>query len=308
MFSKRTPLFLRPNPDYRMLKLLSLFAALILTLLYTSLTTSLIIYPEVAEAEAASSIAVYSTSTYSYPSLASVDEKLEVPRRNVMLERDVVESAIAPEIFSSNDSDNNTDYPDSDLTDSSSTPPRPSRVTVAFIVLAVGLCLLSIYRLITHSPTHLIDNYLKPTISHTTDRLPASLILVSRRLAAIYHRLSAYLPNVSRVPSAILPTPLVTAFKSRRKFGRRRGPGHSSFRVGEGRLVEWAQDDMGLLDMDSEATDFMVNAEDPAESEDLIDEYIPLSVGMGWKDRLGTRTVQAGPMLPVPNYGSAISW
>ncbi|KAJ3983517.1 hypothetical protein F5890DRAFT_1599158 [Lentinula detonsa] len=300
MFSKRTPLFLRPNLDYRMLKLLPLFAALILTLLYTSLTVSSIIYPQLAEAEAASSIVVYSPSTYSYPSLASVDEKPEIPRRNVILERDVVESAIAPEIFSSDDSNNNTDYPDSDLTDSSSTPPRPSRTN--------SLCLLAIYRLITHSPTHLIDNYLKPTISHTTDRLPASLILVSQRLAAIYHRLSAYLPNVSRVPSAILPTPLITSFKSRRKFGRRRGPGHPSFRVGEGRLVEWAQEDMNLLDMDSEATDFMVNAEDPAESEDLVDEYIPLSVGMGWKDRLGTRTVQAGPMLPVPNYGSAISW
>ncbi|KAJ3994754.1 hypothetical protein F5050DRAFT_426897 [Lentinula boryana] len=134
MFSKRTPLFLRPNLDYRMLKLLSLFAALILTLLYTSSTTSSIIHPELAEAEAASSIAVYSPSTYSYPSLAYVDEKLEILR--VMLESDVVESAIAPEILSSNDSDSNADYPDSDLTDSSSTPPRLSRVTVAFIVLA----------------------------------------------------------------------------------------------------------------------------------------------------------------------------
>jgi hypothetical protein len=63
---------------------------------------------------------------------------------------------------------------------------------------------------------------------------------------------------------------------------------------------------MGLLDIQSES-DFMVNAEDPIEgSEDLDDEYIPLNVGMGW-GRKGSRLGQ-GSSQPVRNYGSAMTW
>ncbi|KAJ3825002.1 hypothetical protein F5880DRAFT_1505780 [Lentinula raphanica] len=293
MFSTRTPTFLRLD-----LILLSLFAVLSLTPSYwISSTASLITYPEHANAEAASTLAFAFPQTDSHPSWASVIEKVDIPP-DVLSVRNVAEPP------PSNDSNNDTEHPDSSLTDSGASPPRMSRVTIAFIVFSVGLCLLSIYYRITHpTRSHLFDDHIKPTISHISDRLPTSILLISQRLVDISHRLSAHLPSVNS-PSS----PLITAFvgKFHRKSRRRPRNTPHSFRVGEGRLVEWAQEDMGMLDLDSEATDFMVNAEDPNESEDLVDEYIPLSVGMGWKAK--TKTAKGGPLLPVRNYGSATGW
>ncbi|KAJ3886443.1 hypothetical protein GG344DRAFT_81711 [Lentinula edodes] len=215
--------------------------------------------------------------------------------------RTILASSIAsPSNDSNTDSDTHTENPDSNLTDPGATPPHPSRVTVAFLILGVGLCLFSIYFLITHHPpSHLINKHVRPTISHISDRLPNSLIFLSQRLAVLGNRLSAHLPGVGG-QKLVLPATLLGAFNSRSHRNRRRrgGPGPSpsplsplipsslsnpsgsnSFRVGEGRLVQWAQEDMGLLlDMESGASelaeseaavDFMVNAEDPAESEEL---------------------------------------
>jgi hypothetical protein len=62
------------------------------------------------------------------------------------------------------------------------------------------------------------------------------------------------------------------------------------FRVSEGKLVRWAQEDMELIEDDSEE-DTMVNASDDG----LEDEYIPLRRG-------NTSNAWAGK---APNYGSA---
>ncbi|KAJ4469198.1 hypothetical protein J3R30DRAFT_3713843 [Lentinula aciculospora] len=302
MFSTRTPLLL--NLDYRTFKSLYLFAVLTLIQLCILSTANPLTFSNLDQASP-------SPRADTYTMLASLAEIYDTPRQNTVSLRDVVKLVIkVAETSSFNDSDTDTDDPDSSLTDTNAIPPRPSRATIAFIVLAVGLCLLSIYYVTLHPPINLIDDHIRPTISHISDHLPNSLNLISQRLAVISHRLSAHIPSFSiigRIPSALLPTSLVGTFKPR-KSRRRRGPGSpTSFRVGEGRLVQWAQEDMGLLEMDSEAVDFMVNAEDPAESEELVDEYIPLSVGMGWKGRLGVKS-DGGAVLPVRNYGTATSW
>ena len=43
-------------------------------------------------------------------------------------------------------------------------------------------------------------------------------------------------------------------------------------------------------------------------SEDLTDEYIPLSVGMGWGSWKGSSRSGQNSSLPVRNYGSAMTW
>ncbi|KAE9393346.1 hypothetical protein BT96DRAFT_924081 [Gymnopus androsaceus JB14] len=189
--------------------------------------------------------------------------------------RDVVQLAL--KIADSENVPSNDTTDQDNLADPSVSPPRPSRAAVAFIVLAVGFCILSISYLIYHPPT-----------------------LIHQRLLVIFERLRTQLPTINiKRTSALLPTSF-GAFSppSRKSRGRR------SFRVGENRLVQWAQEDMGLFDYDMESSeaDFMVNAEDPAEAGDLADEYIPLSVGMGWKGRPGSRSG------PVRNYGSATTW
>jgi len=214
--------------------------------------------------------------------------KLTFPRQNAVSAQDVVELMLR--IAEDAPPNNDTNDPDN-LTDTGASLPRPSRVTVAFIVLTLGFCLLSISYLIYHPPTRLIDGHIRPYISRISNHLPKFIVTTSERLAVIFNRMRARLPSTSRAV-ALLPTTFRPT-KSRRRRG-------GLFRVGEGRLVQWAQEDMGLVDMDSEA-DFMVNAEDSAEAAelDLADEYIPLSVGMGWKGRPGTR--------PIRNYGSAKS-
>ncbi|GAW05919.1 hypothetical protein LENED_007806 [Lentinula edodes] len=220
----------------------------------------------------------------------------------------------SPSNDSNTDSDTHTENPDSNLTDPGATLPHPSRVTVAFLILGVGLCLFSIYFLITHHPpSHVINKHVRPTISHISDRLPNSLVFLFHRLAVLGNRLSAHFPGISGqklILSATIFGPFNSKSHRNRRRRRRGGPGPSpsplsplipsslsspsssnSFRVGEGRLVQWAQEDMGVLpDIESgesrpgefeAAVDFMVNAEDPAESEELVDEYIPLSVGWG---------------------------
>jgi len=185
---------------------------------------------------------------------------------------------------------NDTSDEDS-LTDTIS-PPRPSRATVALIVLAIGFCVLSVSYMVYHPPRHLIDEHIRPYISHISNHLPKPLIATSQRLSVIFNRMRTYLPTTRA--TALLPTTF-RPIKSRRRRG-------ASFRVGESRLVQWAQEDMRLLDMDTAEADFMVNAEDPSEAGelDLADEYIPLSVGMGWNGRPGSAR-------PIRNYGSAKS-
>jgi len=212
--------------------------------------------------------------------------------------RDVVQLAI--KIADSENVPSNDTTDQDNLADPTATPPRPSRVAVAFIVLAVGFCILSISYLIYHPPTRLLDQRIRPLISFISDHLPTFVLVIHQRLLIIFERLRTQLPtiNINRT-SALLPTSF-GAFSppSRKSRGRR------SFRVGENRLVQWAQEDMGLFDYDMESSeaDFMVNAEDPAEAGDLADEYIPLSVGMGWKGRPGSKSG------PVRNYGSATTW
>ena len=66
----------------------------------------------------------------------------------------------------------------------------------------------------------------------------------------------------------------------------------AQFRVGEGKLVRWAQEDMEIL---ADEEDFMVNANANGDEDlGLIDEYIPL---------------KPSPRKNfMPNYGSARPW
>ncbi|KAJ3851390.1 hypothetical protein EV368DRAFT_65798 [Lentinula lateritia] len=326
MFSTRTPLFPVLNflfyRRFRHLPMLSFFAGSMIIQLCGSSTTRLIAEPE----------ALTVKHMISTP-FSSIDGRQTYPTQRML-----ASLITSPSNDSHSDSDTHTENPDSSLTNHGATPPHPSRVTVAFLVLGVSLCLFSIYFLITHHPpSYLINKHVRPAISHVSDRLPNSLVFLFRRLAVLGNRLSAHLPGIGG-QKLVLSSTLLRAFNSKSHRNRRRrrrgGPGPSpsplsplipsslsspssshSFRVGEGRLVQWAQEDMGLLlDMESgeselgeseAAVDFMVNAEDPAESEELVDEYIPLSVGMGWKSQfgLGGPRSAGGTVLPVRNYG-----
>ncbi|KAI3607953.1 hypothetical protein WG66_005034 [Moniliophthora roreri] len=131
--------------------------------------------------------------------------------------------------------------------------PRVSRTRAALTVLIIGIAFLSTCYFIYNPPTYLIDTYLRPSLS---------------RLSSGVSRL-----NFSMVPHHIKGLNLNPMSKKSRRRAR------SQFRVGENRLVQWAQEDMGLQgDMDT-----MVNASEDDEA--LLDEYIPLSVGMGWNGR-----------------------
>ncbi|KAJ3862059.1 hypothetical protein EV359DRAFT_83701 [Lentinula novae-zelandiae] len=305
MFSTRSPLLPLLNflfyRRFRKLPTLSFFVGSMIIQLCGSSTTRLI-----AEPEASSVKHMISTTS------PSTNVRQMYPTQTMLA------SLIAsPSNDSNTDSDTHTENPDSNLTDPGAIPPHPSRVTVAFLMLGVG-----------------------PAISHISDCLPNSLVFLFHRLAVLGNRLSAHLPGIGG-QKLVLPATLFGASNSKSHRNRRRrrrgGPGPSpsplsplipsglsspsgsnSFRVGEGRLVQWAQEDMGLLlDMESgesepggseAAVDFMVNAEDPAESEELVDEYIPLSVGMGWKSRFGLGGPRSAgeTVLPVRNYGSAM--
>ncbi|KAF9070482.1 hypothetical protein BDP27DRAFT_1323751 [Rhodocollybia butyracea] len=178
-------------------------------------------------------------------------------RQNVPSVEDVVELMfrITQEPPPSNDTSD-----EDSLTDTIS-PPRPSRATVALIVLAIGFCVLSVSYMVYHPPRHLIDEHIRPYISHISNHLPEPVIATSQRLSIIFNRMRTYLPTTRA--TALLPT---------------------TFRPIK-------SEDMRLLDMDSAEADFML---------DLADEYIPLSVGMGWNGRPGSAR-------PIRNYGSAKS-
>ncbi|KAH7879199.1 uncharacterized protein C8R40DRAFT_583594 [Lentinula edodes] len=328
MFSTRTPLlpllYFLSCWRFRKLPALSFFVGSMIIQLCGSSTTRLIAEPEASSVKHMISTPFPSTNVRQmYPTQTMLASLIASPSND-----------------SNTDSDTHTENPDSNLTDPGATLPHPSRVTVAFLILGVGLCLFSIYFLITHHPpSHVINKHVRPTISHISDRLPNSLVFLFHRLAVLGNRLSAHFPGISGqklILSATIFGPFNSKFHRNRRRRRRGGPGPSpsplsplipsslsspsssnSFRVGEGRLVQWAQEDMGVLpDIESgesrpgefeAAVDFMVNAEDPAESEELVDEYIPLSVGMGWKSRfgLGGPRSAGGMVLPVRNYGSA---
>ncbi|KAF8823229.1 hypothetical protein HHX47_DHR10000304 [Lentinula edodes] len=304
MFSTRTPLlpllYFLSCWRFRKLPALSFFVGSMIIQLCGSSTTRLIAEPEASSVKHMISTPFPSTNVRQmYPTQTMLASLIASPSND-----------------SNTDSDTHTENPDSNLTDPGATLPHPSRVTVAFLILGVG-----------------------PTISHISDRLPNSLVFLFHRLAVLGNRLSAHFPGISGqklILSATIFGPFNSKSHRNRRRRRRGGPGPSpsplsplipsslsspsssnSFRVGEGRLVQWAQEDMGVLpDIESgesrpgefeAAVDFMVNAEDPAESEELVDEYIPLSVGMGWKSRfgLGGPRSAGGMVLPVRNYGSA---
>jgi len=220
-----------------------------------------------------------------------------------MLIRDIVELAVNVAEEAPNPSNDTNETDQDNLTDIGASPMRPSRVTVAFIVLTVGFCVLSFSYLLYHPPalvSHLSKRYIRPSLSHFSDHLPSFIIIIHQRFLVLFQSVTSkmHLPSVR---TTLLPTTIGGAFgSSYRKFRqRRRG---APFRVGENRLVQWAHEDMGLLDEEMELeTDFMVNAQDVSEAEDLglTDEYIPLTVGMGMGR--GGR----GTQLPVRNYGSA---
>ncbi|KAF5391158.1 hypothetical protein D9757_003089 [Collybiopsis confluens] len=197
-----------------------------------------------------------------------------------------------PSINGTEDEDN--------LTDINASPPRLSRVSIILAVSAVGACLLLIYILIHHPPTHLIDTHVRPSMTRLFCILPASVVHILRRTGDIYHRLASHL-HLPATTSA-LPALGIPRTKPSVKSPRQRGTGSSFRGVGEGQLVKWAQEDMAMLDTSDMEADLMVNAEDSADADDLVDECIPLSIGMGWKARAGRTT--RGSTLPMRNYGS----
>ncbi|KAF9261179.1 hypothetical protein L218DRAFT_1078912 [Marasmius fiardii PR-910] len=130
--------------------------------------------------------------------------------------------------------------------------PRLSARATALTVSIIGMLLLSTCYFIYNPPTRLIDQYLRPNLS----------------------RLS--LPNLPGINRFNLPrfNPMAMS----KKFKSRRRARTSNFRVGENRLVQWAQEDMLEDDID-----VMVNANDNEDA--ILDEYVPLSAGMGWQAR-----------------------
>ncbi|KAK1227091.1 hypothetical protein PQX77_009924 [Marasmius sp. AFHP31] len=153
-----------------------------------------------------------------------------------------------------------TDQEDGDsenLVDSTTKPHLSARAT-ALTISVIGVLLLTTCYFIYNPPTYIIDHYLRPHLS----------------------RLS--LPNFSGMNGLSIPqmnvnfSPMTISkkFRSRRRYSR-----PHNFRVGENRLVQWAQEDLDL----EHDVDTMVNAYDDENA--LLDEYVPLSVGMGWQSR-----------------------
>jgi len=222
-----------------------------------------------------------------------------------MLMRNIVELAVNVAEEAPNPLNDTNESDQDNLTDIGASPMRASRVTVAFIVLTVGFCLLSLSYLLYHPPahlSHLLDKYIRPSLSQFSDHLPGFILIIYQRFLVIFHSLTSKM-HLSSVRTTLLPTTVGRAFGSSYRKSRQRRRG-ASFRVGENRLVQWAQEDMGLLDDEMELeTDFMVNAQDVSEAEDLglTDEYIPLTVGMG----MGGKGRPGSTQLPVRNYGTA---
>ncbi|KAJ4464116.1 hypothetical protein C8J55DRAFT_287661 [Lentinula edodes] len=192
MFSTRTPLLPLLNfllcRRFRKLPTLSFFVGSMIIQLCGSSTTRLIAEPEAS-----------SVKHMIFTPFPSTNVRQMYPTRTML-----ASSIASPWNDSNTDSDSHTENPDSNLTDPGATPPHPSRVTVAFLILGVGLCLFSIYFLITHHPpSHLINKHVRPTISHISDRLPNSLIFLSQRLAVLGNRLSAHLPGVDPIVIAV---------------------------------------------------------------------------------------------------------
>ncbi|KAK7062686.1 hypothetical protein VNI00_000174 [Paramarasmius palmivorus] len=133
------------------------------------------------------------------------------------------------------------------------TSPHVSRTRAALTVLIIGLVFLSTCYFIYNPPTRLIDTYLRPHLSRISSRIPHL--------------------NLETLPQQIKGLNLNPMSKKSKRRGR------SQFRPGENNLVQWAQEDMGL----NGDEDVMVNAAE--EDDTLLDEYIPLSVGMGWNGR-----------------------
>ncbi|KAG7095037.1 hypothetical protein E1B28_005828 [Marasmius oreades] len=123
--------------------------------------------------------------------------------------------------------------------------PRLSARATALTISIIGMLLLSTCYFIYNPPTQLLNHYLRPSLS----RLP--------------------LPDINSF--------CLTRFKPK-KYRSGRRPRPHNFRVGENRLVQWAQEDMLEDDID-----VMVNAHDDDDA--ILDEYVPLSVGMDWQTR-----------------------
>ncbi|KAL0581272.1 hypothetical protein V5O48_000755 [Marasmius crinis-equi] len=143
------------------------------------------------------------------------------------------------------------------LVDPTEKPQLSARET-ALTISIVGVCLLTTCYFIYNPPTYLIDHYLRPNLSRL--HLP-------------------HLPNIGNLPIPRMnlnfnPMTLPKKFRSRPRCSR-----PHNFRVGENRLVQWAQEDLSFED----DVDTMVNAYDDENA--VLDEYVPLSQGMGWQTR-----------------------
>ncbi|KAK7457139.1 hypothetical protein VKT23_010439 [Stygiomarasmius scandens] len=192
-----------------------------------------------------------------------------------------IETASADDEKSENpDSDGNKDGEDNKDGDGDNlvnpVPPYSARRRAAIIIIVIGLIAL----------TTLIDTCLRPSLTRISPYLPSFHLHLPTLSSHTFENLN--IKNIKlRIPS------LIAGKRSRRR--RRAMARPFRFRVGENRLVQWANEDSRLIGEGGEAFDFeedyMVNGLDvDTENDDLegagargeFGEYVPLSAGMGW--------------------------